>query len=190
MKVKLDELKQTIKKAILTYGYSEREAEAILEVLLYAQLRGNNQGIVKLIGTGIPKAKDASEIKTEKDTKLSVVINGAKNHAMVVINQAVDTAIQKTKEHGMSLVGVNHITTSSGALGFYAKKIARAGFVGFVFAGSMETVATHGSYEPIFGTNPLAIGIPTQKEPLVLDMATAAMAYFGVIEAKTAQAFL
>ena len=44
-------------------------------------------------------------------------------------------------------------------------------------------VAPHGSYEPIFGTNPLAIGIPTiEGEPtLILDMATSAEAWFGLV---------
>ncbi len=47
-------------------------------------------------------------------------------------------------------------------------------------------MTTHGSYEPLFGTNPLAIGIPSPDEPVVLDMATSAMAYFGLVQAKTA----
>lgn len=50
-------------------------------------------------------------------------------------------------------------------------------------------VAPHGSFEPIFGTNPLAIGIPTndaQGDPsLVLDMATSAEAWFGLVGGKT-----
>lgn len=186
MKVKLDELKQLTNKAVLRYGYSKEEAEAIEEVLLYAQMRGNNQGVVKLIGSGIPKPKDIEEIQRQKEAKLSAILNGHKNHAMVVVNKAVDMAIKKAKDHGVGLIGVNHINTSSGAIGYYAKRIAKQGLVGLVFAGSSETVATEGSYEPIFGTNPLAVGVPTSNEPLVLDMATAAMAYFGVIEAKTA----
>jgi len=157
-----------------------------LEVLLYAQLRGNNQGVVKLIGNGIPKAPDTGKIEIEKDTKISALVNGHKNHAMVVVNYAVDLAIKKAQEHGIGLVGVNHINTSSGAIGHYAKRIAKKNMIGFVFAGSSETVAAQGSYEPIFGTNPLALGVPTENEPLVLDMATAAMAYYGVIEANTA----
>lgn len=186
MKIKLQELEQTTKNAILSYGYTNSEADEILQVLLYAQMRGSNQGVVKLIGSGIPKPSDVREIKIEKDTKLSAIVNGGKNHAMVVVNRAVDIALEKAKAHGMSLVGVNSVNTSSGALGFYARKIAQAGMVGLVFAGSSETVSAHGSYEPIFGTNPIAIGVPTKEKPLVLDMATAAMAYFGVIEAKTA----
>jgi L-2-hydroxycarboxylate dehydrogenase (NAD+) len=186
MKVKIEELKNLTNKAILKYGYDEKEAEAIQEVLLYAQFRGNNQGVVKLIGSGIPKPSDAGEIEIEKETKLSVLINGHKNHAMVVVNKAADLAIRKAKEHGLALVGVNHLNTSSGAIGYYAKKIAQQGLIGFVFAGSSKLVAAEGSYEPIFGTNPLAIGMPTEHDPLVLDMATAAMAYYGVIEAHTA----
>ncbi len=186
MKVKIAELKKLAKKAIVRYGYTEKEAGKILEVLMYAQLRGNNQGVVKLIGKGIPKASDAGKITLAKETTLSALVNGQKNHAMVVVNYATDLAITKAKKHGIGIVGVNHLNTSSGAIGYYAKRIAKEKLIGFVFAGSMETVAAYGSYQPIFGTNPLAIGIPTQNDPLVLDMATAAMAYFGVIEANTA----
>jgi L-2-hydroxycarboxylate dehydrogenase (NAD+) len=186
MKVKIEELIVLTKKAILNYGYDEQEAQAIERVLLYAQFRGNNQGVVKLIGPGIPKSPDAVEMEIERETKLSALINGHQNHAMVVVHRATDLAIRKAKEHGMGLVGVNHVNTSSGAIGYYAREIARQGLIGFVFAGSAERVAAAGSYEPIFGTNPLAIALPTEQEPLVLDMATAAMAYYGVIEARTA----
>ena len=185
MLVKLDHLRELTHKAILHYGYSQPEAETIANVLLYAQLRGNNQGVVKLIGKGIPKFANGA-ITVEKETKVSALVNGHQNHAMVAVNQATDLAISKAQENGIAVVGVNNINTSSGALGFYARKISEAGLVGFVFAGSMETVATHGSSEALFGTNPLAIGVPTDGEPLVLDIATAAMAYYGVVEAKTA----
>jgi len=186
MKVQLTDLNVLINKALLRYGYTQEEAVIISEVLLYAQLRGNNQGIVKLIGKGIPKSANAGTITIEKESPVSALINGTENHAMVVVNQATDLAIQKAKQSGIAIVGINHINTSSGALGFYAKKIADAGLAGIVFAGSMETVAAEGSSEAVFGTNPLAIAVPSEKEPMVLDMTTAAMAYFGVVEADTA----
>ena len=53
-------------------------------------------------------------------------------------------------------------------------------------SGPFPLVAPHGSYQARFCTNPLAIGIPTDGEPIVLDMATGAIAYFGLIEAKAA----
>lgn len=186
MHISVDTLRDVTKKAILHYGYTETEAAIILDVLLYAQLRGNNQGVVKLIGAGIPKSPTASEPTCEKETKVSALLNAHGTHAMIAVNAAVNILVTKAKEHSIAVVGVNHIATSSGALGYYAKKIADAGLVGFVFAGSMESVAAHGSFQAMFGTNPLAIGVPTEHEPLVLDMATSAMAYYGVVEANIA----
>jgi LDH2 family malate/lactate/ureidoglycolate dehydrogenase len=48
-----------------------------------------------------------------------------------------------------------------------------------------EMVAPYGSSQAIYGTNPFTIGIPTAPRPQVLDMATSAYAYFGVVAAQT-----
>ena len=52
-----------------------------------------------------------------------------------------------------------------------------------VFCGSSKMVAPSGSSERAFGSNPVAVGIPTGGEALVLDMATSAMPIFKVAEA-------
>lgn len=186
MKIRLSELEELVSKALTKQGYLPEEVSIIQEVLLYAQLRGNNQGVVKLIGAGIPKSSDATEPTFQKETKISAWLDAHQTHAMLAVNQGVDSAIAKAKEHGVGLVGINGINTSSGALGYYAKKIAEAGLVGIVCSGSMETVAAHGSSEAILGTNPIAIAVPSETGAMVFDMTTAAMAYFGVVEAATA----
>ena len=63
MEIKLSELEKLVKQALKKYGYTPHEIEVISQVLLYAQLRGNNQGIVKLIGKGIPKNPQAGKIE-------------------------------------------------------------------------------------------------------------------------------
>lgn len=186
MKIRINELESITKKAISKYGYSEEEVKIILDVLMYAQLRGNNQGVVKLIGKGVPKDQNAGEIKIIRETKLSTLLDGNKNFGMIVNTKAVEIAIKKAKEHGFAIVGTNNTSSSTGAIGYYAKKIAEQGLIGFVYAGSPEAVAPHGSIEPKFGTNPLSIGIPTENEPVVFDMATAAIAWFGLVQANTA----
>ena len=186
MKVKIGELKDVTRKVLLASGYDESEADIILDVLMYAQLRGNNQGIVKLIGAGMPANPNAGQITIERETKLSALLNGDNNQGMVVVKRAVDMALEKAREHGFGMVGTNNTASSTGAIGYWARMMADEGFIGWAFAGSPPTVATHNSYEPVFGTNPVAIGIPTAGDPLVLDIATSAMAWFGLVEAKTA----
>ena len=43
-----------------------------------------------------------------------------------------------------------------------------------------------GAKQPIFGTNPICMSVPAAGGPVTMDMATAAYAWFGVLEAKTA----
>src|SRR5277367_6299885 len=100
MKIALDELKRVAKAALLKQGYDEVEGAQILEVLLYAQLRGNNQGVVKLIGPGIPKSKDAGQIEVTKETAVSLVIDAHHVHPMIAVTGAAERAIAKAKENG------------------------------------------------------------------------------------------
>jgi L-2-hydroxycarboxylate dehydrogenase (NAD+) len=186
MKIALKELEALTTQALKNYGYDDAETAAIREMLLYAQLRGNNQGVVKLIGKGIPKDSNAGAITIEKETALSARINGNQNQAMVVVKKALDVVLEKAKARGIGIVGTFNTSTSSGAIGYVASEIASQGLVGLVFASSPPRVATAGSFQPIFGTNPLAVGIPAKPGPIVLDMSTAAMAFYGLVEAQTA----
>jgi L-2-hydroxycarboxylate dehydrogenase (NAD+) len=186
MKITIKELENLTGRAVRKYGYNEEETRIIGEVLLYAQLRGNNQGVVKLIGKGIPKNPEAGEISIEKETTVSVRINGGRNHAMVVVYKALDMVIDKAQKSGFGIAGTFNTSTSSGAIGYFASRLAQQGLIGFVFARSPERVAVHGSCEPVFGTNPLAVGIPARPDPIVLDMSTAAMSFYGLVEANTA----
>ena len=100
MKIKIKVLKDLVNQALTKQGYASKEIEIISEILLYAQLRGNNQGIVKLIGKGIPKNPEAKKIEIVRETKLSVLLNGNKNMGMVVLTKAME----KPKNMGLGLL--------------------------------------------------------------------------------------
>lgn len=186
MKIATTELGELTRRAVTNYGYRDNEVNVITEVLLYAQMRDNNQGIVKLIDKGIPRDPQAGRIIIEKETLISARINGNKNHAMIVVNKAVDIVQEKARVSGFAIAGTFNTNTSSGAIGYYASRLAHQGLIGFTFSRSPERVAVYGSFEPVFGTNPLAIAIPAEPDPIVLDMSTAATSYFGLVEAVTA----
>jgi L-2-hydroxycarboxylate dehydrogenase (NAD+) len=187
MKISIRELEELTNKAVRSYGYRDDEVRIISEVLLYAQLRDNNQGVVKLIGKGIPRDPNAGEIEMEKETPISSLINGNKNHAMVVVGKAVEVVREKSVRSGFAIAGTFNTNTSSGAIGYYASSLAQGGLIGFAISRSPERVAMYGSFEPVFGTNPLAIAVPAQPDPVVLDMSTAATSFFGLVEAVTAK---
>jgi LDH2 family malate/lactate/ureidoglycolate dehydrogenase len=187
MKIKMPKLKELSRKALLKYGYTSKDADIILEMLMYAQLRGNNQGIVKLIGNGIPKSKEAKKPTVEKETPASALINANATMEAIALEQAVKLVVKKAKKMGIAIVGVHNGRGSSGAIGHWSRKVANKGLIGITMSSyPIGSIPPHGSYEPLFCTNPIAWGVPKKGEPIVLDMATAAIAYYGLVEAKTA----
>ena len=54
-------------------------------------------------------------------------INGNKNHAMVVVGKAVEIVKEKAAKSGFAIAGTFNTNTSSGAIGYYASRLAQAG---------------------------------------------------------------
>jgi LDH2 family malate/lactate/ureidoglycolate dehydrogenase len=186
MRIKLAELQKLSRKAVLKYGYTAKEAKIILDMLLYAQLRGNNQGIVKLIGRGIPKNDKAKEPIIEKETQSTALINANLTMEAVAMDQAVKLVVKKARKMGIAIVGTHNGSGSSGAIGYWSRRVADKGLIGITMSSyPLACIPPHGSYEPLFCTNPIAWGIPTRKEPIVLDMSSSAISFFGLVEAKT-----
>lgn len=183
MKVKVTELNEKVLAGVSKLGYRDEDAKIIAEVLLYAQMRGNNQGITKIATGGVPKAEDLEEFKISVENKCGVLLSGG--HSMVATSKAADKAMELAEVHGVGIVGSNHTHTSSGSIGYFVRKIAKAGYIGFVSVGNGDfaAVAPAGSSEPKLGTNPFAYGFPYDGGEVVFDTATAAIAYFGVMEA-------
>lgn len=184
MRIKLPKLKSQVLSGVEKLGYTGEDAQVITDVLLYAQLRGNNQGITKIATGGVPKAADVQEYKVLKQNKSGAMVSGG--HSMVATAKATDLAIELAADHGVGVVGSNHTFTSSGAIGYFSRRIASKGCIGFVCVGngSFAFVAPDGSAEPKLGTNPFSYAFPYNGGEVVFDNATAAMAFFGIVEAK------
>jgi L-2-hydroxycarboxylate dehydrogenase (NAD+) len=182
MKVAVTDLQDKVLAGVKKLGYQGRDADVIAEVLLYAQLRGNNQGITKIATGGVPKAEDVEGYRVVKQNKCAALVSGG--HAMVATANAANLACELAAHHGVGIVASNHTFTSSGAIGYFSRMIADKGYIGFVCVGTPPFVAPTGSAEPKLGTNPLTYAFPTNNGSVVYDTATAAMAFFGVVEAK------
>jgi LDH2 family malate/lactate/ureidoglycolate dehydrogenase len=112
------------------------------------------------------------------------LIDGGANPAPLVSQVATDVVIEKAKARGLGIVGVRNIFSSNGAQAFYAERMANEGLIGVALARSPASFAPFDSIDPLFGTNPIGFGFPTNGEPLVFDMATSAMTWYGLVLAK------
>ncbi len=142
-------------------------------------------GLAKMTGTEpIQDMIAEHEVKIERDTKLSQLINAGGHAASLVCLQAVDAAIEKALEHGMAITGVRNTHSSNLTQAYYVERIAKHDLIGISMAGSPAAMAPFDSIDPIFGTNPMGFAFPTNEEPLVFDMTTAAIPWSGLVLAK------
>lgn len=185
MKISISELRQKV-VGLLQKGFTDNESNCIADYLLWAEMSGiNTQGIIKLTGSNpLQNIKPQHKIKIERETKLSQLINAGAYPAPLVSQKATDTVISKAKEHGFAIVGVHNTFSSNGAQAYYAEQIAKNDLIGIVMSRSPGSVAPFDSIDPLFGTNPIGFSFPTNKLPLVLDMATSAITFYGLILAK------
>ncbi len=184
MKVGLKDLQSLTRRLYLKLEYPETQTETILEVLSYAHRRGNFQSLIQEVAVGTPRFNAKREIGVEKETSFSCLMDAGGNIGICALRLATDLLVSKVRTSGFGIVGIhNSSPPGTGPAGYYAERIAREGFIGMVFCGSSKMVAPNAGSERAFGSNPLAIGIPTGGESMVLDMATSAMPVFKVAEA-------
>ena len=161
-------------------------AQRITEYLIWAETSGNHtQGVIKLTGSDpMHRIVPQGPMRVERDTKLSQLIDGAAQPAPLVSQIATDVVIEKCRASGFGIVSAHNTFSSNGAQAFYAERIAKNDFIGIVLSRSPGSTTGFNSIDPIFGTNPIGIAFPTLEEPLVFDMATSAMTYYGLVLAK------
>jgi len=155
---------------------SIENASIITEHLLDAAMCGYEySGLPKLLQLiNNPKwVKKTSEIKTIYETPISKLIDGGNQSGMIVLEKASSMLIDMVEKTGIGVLGV-HNTWMSGRSAYYVEKIARHKLIGIHTVGASDLVAPFGGARPSLGTNPIAMGFPSNPEPLVIDLSTAA----------------
>ena len=169
-------------------GWEAAEAEIQADIMLYAECHGNNQGLVKLFDPAqMAPAPGAGSPAVERETPLSAVVNGNQAPGMLALSTAIDVAAAKASSGGgLALVGCRNTSTSSGMLAYFGTRLAKAGLISIIIATSPRGVSMVPGAAKVFGTNPICFSFPRggEEAPLVFDMSTSAVAFFGVMEAK------
>ena len=164
------------------------EASIVAEVTLDADLKGfSSHGLGRfpqyVKGLAVGTIKPVTEISIERDYPATMLIDGNHGFGHVVTYRAMEMAIEKSKENGIGLVGI-HNSNHFGVAGYYSDMAIMQDLIGIVIANTEPAVAPIGGKEPILGTNPLAIGIPSNSHYVSVDMATSASARGKLMEAK------
>ena len=114
----------------------------------------------------------------------TAVLDGAGAFGQVVMQSAVDLAIEAAREHGIAAVAVQG-STHFGAGRFWTDQLAAQGIAAVLTSSTGPVATPFGGSRPVLGTNPLTLSLPSSGGgPLVADLATTAGAYGKVVAAR------
>lgn len=167
-------------------GVPDDNARYLSKVIVEAEaFRLSTHGLVQFaqINATAGKTLDPKKSPTiEKDKGPIAVIDGRECFGNLCIKVAKELARAKAKEFGIGFAMARN-TNWIGGLGIHLVDLAEEGLLAQLFAQSAacKDCAPFGGYDPRFSTNPVAMAIPTDGDPIVGDFSTATMSLGGAM---------
>jgi len=173
-------------------GLSRADAQLTADNLIFANLRGvDSHGVIRLkiyldrLRAGGFKADVRPQVVCEQES--SALIDAQHGVGQVAATAAMKLAIDKATTTGVAVVSVKN-SNHFGASAFYALQAVECGMIGFATTNAGPTMAPTGGREARLGNNAFAIAVPAGRfPPLVLDMATGAVAWGKIFVAQQEQ---
>jgi LDH2 family malate/lactate/ureidoglycolate dehydrogenase len=172
------------------FGLSAVDANQAAETLIAADWRG-----IESHGTAnIPyyagsfraeRIKPDSGLTVDRETPVSIAFDANHGSALANAPRAMRRCIEKARQTGICMATVRR-SSHFGIAGYYALLAAEAGLIGMAMTNSGSLVAPTFGVDPLLGTNPIAVAVPTgdPDAPLYIDMSTSTVAYGKVAVAK------
>src|SRR5947207_13408972 len=168
-------------RAFSQNGCDAANTEALVRTVVTAERDGSPShglfrvpGYVASLRSGKVNGK-ANPIANHR-TPAIVSVHGDNGFAPLAIERGVPVLAEGAKKLGVAVMAVTHAHHFA-ALWPETEGLAEQGLIGLACVCYMPFVAPHGGNKPLFGTNPISFAWPRPgKDPMVIDMATAAMA--------------
>ncbi|MFJ4286903.1 Ldh family oxidoreductase [Paenarthrobacter nicotinovorans] len=176
MRYPIDQVREVATAALCGAGVDADHAEIQVQHLIDGELRGHpSHGLLRLpriiarIHNGVIDPHSKGTHTWTGDALLRV--DGGDGLGPVVAYQALAALAERAQRTGIAVAAIsraNHL----GMLAQYAEAAAQDGWVALMLTTSEALVHPWGGRRALIGTNPVAIAVPAEPEPLVLDMAT------------------
>ena len=188
----IDFLSDFSQRVFQHFGVPEDEARLASEVLARSDLRGiDSHGVARLHTyfdmLTLGRINPTPKVKIVRETASTATVDGDNGLGLVVGPKANQIAMQKAEDAGSGWVSVCN-TNHFGIAGYYPLKALEKDLIGWAMTNSTKLVAPLWGGARMLGTNPIAIAFPGKEEPpIVIDMATSAVAYGKIEIAKRKQ---
>jgi (2R)-3-sulfolactate dehydrogenase (NADP+) len=161
----LEEARAIAHDALARAGANEAMARSTAEALVDAEAQG-------LASHGLSRITQyATHLRNGRaDGSGAVLVDAACGLAFPACSLAVQEAIARARESGVSFAGVRN-SHHFGVAAYHLMPVAASGMVGLAFGNSPSAMPAAGGRTPLFGTNPIAAVFPRRGDaPIVIDL--------------------
>ena len=169
-------------RALDRCGYDEAGATIITDQLVDNALCGYPFASLARILTIAEESRNRqarAEPFIVRETPSSALVDGGNTIGYIAAFRGAEIAARKAKETGLSIVGVFN-SFYSGRNAWYVETIVKHDLVAIHTCSASPHVLPPGSRAPLLGTNPISIGFPSTKGPVVWDIGTASVMWGDV----------
>lgn len=177
-------LTELVTRIFVAAGAAEDVAREVADHLVTANLKGHDSHGVGMIPAYVNNIrsdllKPDAHARVIRDRGAVLLIDGAFGFGQVVGREATDLALERVRETGVVCAGLRNCH-HLGRIGSYGERCGEAGYVSVHFVnvvGHQPQVSPYGGRDRRMTTNPFCCVVPRPgQEPIVLDMATSAIA--------------
>lgn len=177
----LQEIEDIARRAFSSNGCDEANTEALVRTVVTAERDGSHShglfrvpGYVASLRSG--KVNGHADPAVTSEQSAIVIVDGDNGYAPLAIERGVPALADAARNVGIAVMSIVH-TYHFAALWPETESIAAEGLIGLACTAYKPVVAPAGGKQPLFGTNPISFAWPRPgRDPVVFDMATAAMA--------------
>lgn len=177
-------------------GLVEERARIVAETLTEADLMGHSTHGLALLPPYLKELESgrmakSGEPEVIQDLGAAITWDGGYLPGPWLMNKAIALAVERSTIHPLATVVIrrsHHIA----CLAAYPERVARQGLLMLLSCSDPinKTVAPYGGLKGAYSPNPIAVGIPTQGDPIIIDVSTSTTANGLVIQKHKAGARL
>ncbi|MCL2896355.1 3-dehydro-L-gulonate 2-dehydrogenase [Brenneria tiliae] len=180
-RVNFDVMKETVKKAFLNAGLSERKAEICAQI----HTESSCDGIYSHGLNRVPRFVDYvrrgwvdidAEPTPVKSLRVIEIYDGNQGIGITNALFAADKAAEIARKNAIGIVALRN-TTHWMRGGTYGWKTAEKGLAAICWTNTESCMPAWGAKDTRLGNNPFVMAVPREKGPLVLDMAMSQYSY-------------
>jgi LDH2 family malate/lactate/ureidoglycolate dehydrogenase len=182
----IQRLQEFSRRVFEYFEVPSEDAALAASVLAMSDLRGIDSHGVGRLHTYFDMLENGRinprpKIKILRQSPSTATVDGDNGLGLVVGPQANEIAMDKAEQVGTGWVSVSN-TNHYGIAGYYPIRALERDMIGWSMTNTTKLVQPLWGGERMLGTNPIAIAFPGLEEPpVVIDLATSAVAY-GKIE--------